>query len=492
MKSSFGFAALFAMAATVVVAQDGDACEADIPTGVKAASVTTASSSSVNMVPVLSDVNPSTNSTKLYVPSKRPRFDRHNPKNVVPSKNTSCYYSANSTSGSMVVNNTMKYPTVVLEDIASIINVDCTADSVAVTFNDTATFAKAQSVWASKSNASMVLITNHLGDCDAELERSYFLTNSISFDDETLVATASTQAANISTVATYTTISFGNIEAAVANATNDKRALVVDPKYTFSPSIALAEDTVLFEYDPYVTITADNASFSSDITFSGYLAYNWWLWKLEAFYFDIDADFKADLGLSADVKASYETAFSYAPASLYYGVSVPGVLELGPMLQFSVGTEIGVSAAAQLSTAFEVALANGNVHLDVLDSKKTSVSGWTPTYSAGADINGQVKAYLNPSASLTVEIAAKAFGGLIDLSTGLTAKPGFDNSFALTGGVGVDLGGLQNITNGASCTQGLQLNSNFTFALDAFATQWYSANLYEVAVPLLDKCYSWA
>jgi len=54
---------------------------------------------------------------------------------------------------------------------------------------------------ASKLNASMVLITNHLGDCDAELERSYFLTNSISFDDKTLVATASTQAANISTVA---------------------------------------------------------------------------------------------------------------------------------------------------------------------------------------------------------------------------------------------------------------------------------------------------
>ncbi|KAH6711513.1 hypothetical protein BKA61DRAFT_676713 [Leptodontidium sp. MPI-SDFR-AT-0119] len=491
MKSSFGFAALLAMAATVVVAEDAS-CEADIaPVAIKA-SANPGSGPSVNMVPVLADVNPSQNSTKLYIPSKKPRFDRHNLKNVVPSKNTSCYYSANSTSGSMVVNNTMKYPTVVLEDIASIINVDCTADSVAVTFNDTTTFEKAQSAWASSSNASMVLITNHLGDCDAELERSYFLTNSISFDSDTLVATASTQAANISTVATYTTIAFGSVEAGVTNTTNDKRDLVIDPRYTFSPAIALAEDTVLFEYDPYLTITADNASFSSDITFSGYLAYNWWLWKLDAFYFDIDAGFKADLALSADVKASYETAFSYAPASLYYGVSVPGVLELGPMLQFSVGTEIGVSAAAHLSTAFEVALANGNIHLDVLNSKNTGVSGWTPTYSATADINGQVQAYLNPSASLTVEIAAKAFGGLIDLSTGLTAKPGFDNSFTLTGGVGVDLGGLKNITNAAGCTQGLQLNSNFTFALDAFATQWYSATLYEVNVPLLDKCYSWA
>lgn len=139
------------MAASVVVAEDAS-CEADIPVvlntaSVKTASVKTASSPSVNMVPVLADVNPSKNSTKLYIPSKRPRFDRHDPTNVVPSKNTSSYYSANSTSGSMVVNNTMKYPTVVLEDIASIINVDCTADSVTVTFNDTTTFEKAQSVW---------------------------------------------------------------------------------------------------------------------------------------------------------------------------------------------------------------------------------------------------------------------------------------------------------------------------------------------------------
>ncbi|KAL2063464.1 hypothetical protein VTL71DRAFT_5269 [Oculimacula yallundae] len=491
MKSSFGFAALFAMAASVVVAEDASACEPAIPAVVNKAPIN-AASSPVNMVPVLSDVNPLQNATKSYIPTEKPRFDRHSLKNLMPSKNTSCYYSANETSGSMVVNNTMKYPTVILEDIASIINVDCTADSVAMTFNDTTTFEKARSAWASKSNSSMVLITNHLGDCDAELERSYFLTNSVSFDSKSLVAVASTQAANISTVAGYTTIAFGSIETGAVNATNDKRALVIDPRYTFNPKLALAEDTVLFKYDPYVTVTADNASFSADVTFSGYLAYNWLLFKLDAFYFDIDAGFKADLGLSADVKASYETKFSYAPPSLYYGVSVPGLLELGPMLQFSVGTDIGVSAAAQLSTAFEVALKNGNVHLDVLNSKKTGVSGWTPTYSAAADINGQVQAYFNPSASLTVEIAAKAFGGIIDLSTGLTARPGFRNSFVLTGGVGVDLGGIKNITNGPTCSQGLQLNSTFNFGLDAFATQWYSGTLYEVSVPLLGQCFSWA
>ena len=111
--------------------------------------------------------------------------------------------------------------------------------------------------------------------------------------------------------------------------------------------------------------------------------------------------------------------------------------------------------------------------------------------SADANINGQVTASINPSAILTVEIAAKAFGGLIDLSTGLTAKPGFDNTFTLTGGVDIDLGGVKNISN-LNCSQGLEISSDFKFALDAFATQWYHATLYNVTVPLVDKCYSWA
>lgn len=144
MKGPLNFAALLAVAATLAVAEQ-DTCDA--PAVVNKQVVTKVSPPSVNMAPVLSVVDPSINATKLYMPVKRPHFDRGNMKNVVPSKNTSCYYSANSTSGSMVMNNTMKYPTVVLEDIASIVNVDCTSDSVAVTFDDAAIFRKAQSAW---------------------------------------------------------------------------------------------------------------------------------------------------------------------------------------------------------------------------------------------------------------------------------------------------------------------------------------------------------
>jgi hypothetical protein len=91
---------------------------------------------------------------------------------------------------------------------------------------------------------------------------------------------------------------------------------------------------------------------------------------------------------------------------------------------------------------------------------------------------------------LKVEIALVVFGGLIDLSTGLTAKPSFDNSFVLTADEDVDLTGVTG-TSGGACGEGLLLKSTFNFELDAFATEWYSTDLYSVSIPIVDECFSW-
>jgi len=209
-------------------------------------------------------------------------------------------------------------------------------------------------------------------------------------------------------------------------------------------------------------------------------------------YFDIDTAFTSILALNAEVASGYNTTFTYSPSTLFYGISVPGVLELGPELKFAIDADIYASEAVTLATEVELALTDGKVHLDLLDESNTSTSGWTPNYSASANISGQAKAELNPTTSLTVEIAISIFGGLIDLSTGLTAKPGFDNSFILTAAEGVDLVGVENLTRAGTCKEGLELSSNFTFSVDAFATEWYSTKLYSVEVPILNECFSWA
>ena len=248
----------------------------------------------------------------------------------------------------------------------------------------------------------------------------------------------------------------------------------------------------MFSDSPYLTVSADAASFNSNVTFSGYLSYNWLTFKVEHLYFDVDAEFAADLTLSADVTSAYSTTFSYSPSDLTYSlVSIPGILTLGPELTFAVDAEVSASEAVTITTSAGIALADGNAHLDLLDESNTGTSGWTPTYTVSAEISGNATAEFNPTAALTVEISVLFFGGLIDLSTGLTATPGFDNSFILTAAEGVDLSGVEDVTSSGTCAEGLELQSNFTFGVKAFATEWWSEEIYSVNVPLFDKCYSW-
>jgi hypothetical protein len=251
----------------------------------------------------------------------------------------------------------------------------------------------------------------------------------------------------------------------------------------------LPADTTLYSNAPYLTVTADTASFASNVTFSGYLKYNWLTFSLKDLYFDIDVGFKSTLELTADIAASYNNTFSYSPASLFYGLTIPGILTLGPELIFAVDAEVYASAKTTLTTEVQVGLADGNVHVDLLDKSNTATSGWMPTYNASANISGKAEAQLNPTASLTVEIAISIFGGLIDLSTGLTASPGFTNDFILTGAAGVDLTGYEALTNGTTCENGLAIDSEFVFDLVAFATEWYSTKLYSVDLPILKKCF---
>lgn len=195
--------------------------------------------------------------------------------------------------------------------------------------------------------------------------------------------------------------------------------------------------------------------------------------------------------MSADIKAQYNTTFSYSPAVLYYGVSVPGILELGPELQFGVDAFVGASAEVKVTTELTAQILDGNVHVDLLDESLTTTSGWVPTYTAKVNISGEVEAEINPAVVLTVEVAINFFSGLLDLSTGLTASAGFDNSLILTAAAGIDLTGVENLSKNGTCSEGLELKSDFVFDVVAFVTSFYRTTLYSIDIPLYDQCFSW-
>jgi hypothetical protein len=139
---------------------------------------------------------------KRLGPVLRPGSNPSDLTNIVPQKHVVLNYGANSNSpASSLVNVTlsMKYPTVLLEEISSVANVDCTNSSVAVTFSSQVAYERSIADWS--ADGGFVMVTNHLGDCDAELERGMFLVQSVSWDATAQIVTASASKESITTSA---------------------------------------------------------------------------------------------------------------------------------------------------------------------------------------------------------------------------------------------------------------------------------------------------
>lgn len=97
------------------------------------------------------------------------------------------------------VNLTTSHSSVLLESLPGLVSVDCAADLVSVVFDSAADLATAHSEWSALSK--LLLITNHMGDCDTEFERGFFVAENYTTDETSLTLVASTQKSSISDVA---------------------------------------------------------------------------------------------------------------------------------------------------------------------------------------------------------------------------------------------------------------------------------------------------
>lgn len=121
---------------------------------------------------------------------------------AAPSRNITLNWASLNSSQMVAVALAMNYSTIVLEDLVAISNVECSASSVEVTFNDTAEFDHAQTQWVGLSD-DIVLITNHMGNCDSDFERGFFLANmnSLMFDASNMTVIVSAEKTNVTNTA---------------------------------------------------------------------------------------------------------------------------------------------------------------------------------------------------------------------------------------------------------------------------------------------------
>ncbi|KAI3395393.1 hypothetical protein diail_1384 [Diaporthe ilicicola] len=422
----------------------------------------------------------------------------HKPDCLIPQTNVSLDYGLGNTNLA-AVNITLftDYPTILLETIANLTTIDCSADSVAITFDNAQDLDDAYTHWS--SHDKLLFITNHLGDCDPEFERGFFLAGAFTAQNSSLTLTATAEKTNAHNSSSYMKTQFHGLPAA-SSVNPARRDVVIDPgKLTYNSTWDL-QSQVLYKYDPYITVTAQSGQLDLAVGLSGYLEFDIWALSLDALHVDFETQVKSDLVLELGVTASYNNTFAYTPGGLVYNiVNVPGIISFGPELLFSVGAAVDVAAAVDVVLDVGSEITNGTVHVDFVDWNATAQTGWEPTYHANVNVSGKAEVAVSPFVSFTVGIELELLGGALDLSGGLTPKASFPTTVTLDASQNVGAGSGENTTvsqpggeSAAACENGAAVFSDFEFNLTAFVTQWYEQVIYDVKVPIADKCHSWA
>ncbi|KAI8227259.1 hypothetical protein K4K55_008079 [Colletotrichum sp. SAR 10_96] len=426
------------------------------------------------------------NTTTTLVPVLREGCNKADPANLMPASNITLEYGAKNEK-LVSVSLAMKYPSVVLEEVAAVAAVDCAAESITVTFNETAAFEQTSSDWQALDD--FVMVTNHAGNCDVENERGFFVVDTVTFDAATLKVVANAHKSDVANTALSTQIIFSNVP--VTNPA--KRDISWDDEGVhITNTLALPAATTLFTADPYVAITADEASLSSAMTFSGVLKYSIIPLKVDELALDIDTVFDARLGLTVAATAPYAGNFTYDPEDLAYNfVDIPGIIKLGPALGFAIGVELEADAKATVTTDLGLSFPDAKLHLDLVNSSATAATGWDPVWTAQANISEKAAVGVNPYVELGVQLAFTILGGAIDLSTGVTSHSKLVNDFTLSASQGAGTEGTGIGTDNTACAEGFAVKSDFFFSVIGFATQWWSQELYSVEVPVADECYTW-
>lgn len=138
------------------------------------------------------------NTTTTLVPVLREGCNKADPANLVPASNITLEYGAKNEK-LVSVSLAMKYPSVVLEEVAAVAAVDCAAESITVTFNETAAFEQTSSDWQALDD--FVMVTNHAGNCDVQNERGFFVVDTVTFDAATLKVVANAHKSDVANTA---------------------------------------------------------------------------------------------------------------------------------------------------------------------------------------------------------------------------------------------------------------------------------------------------
>lgn len=414
-------------------------------------------------------------------------------RNIAPTKNLDLTWQTPDEASLVSVNMFMQHPAVVLEDIDDVTAVDCMGQSrVAVTFSDKEAFDEALADWTGLHD-SFVMITNHQGDCDSELERSFFVadTDTLALFESNLTIIANAEKSDVYSITDSTEINFHSV--AIATSPVDKRGISLNKE-----GLTIAYDWVLPENQTIVDtqnvkIQLNQAEVKNSVTYAGHLK-----WKpfegVTEFTIDIDKSMYHHANLTIEIDGVYDKSWSWSPVGLSYSmIQIPGILNLGPSASVTIGGEVTAMVGGAVTVDFTSQMPNGSIHLDMVNWGQSTSYGWTEEKHVTYNTTETAQLTLKPFVDFTVEFACDLFDGLLDLSTGVTAEPSFPFITTATATQYHNAtGGLTYPNSTETCDNGLSEEIDFVFTITAFATQFLHVKLYEYKAELYKSCLlSW-
>lgn len=270
--------------------------------------------------------------------------------------------------------------------------------------------------------------------------------------------------------------------------TNAPGGSLTAPK-TCSLDLCFAKNEILYSTDHF-KLVADEVSFDTDVTYSGRLKYDIFKHETNELWFDIEVSQNLTIDMTAVVTDTLLNRTStYAPGTLTASlIHVPGILTIGPGIGFSAQAELSVSSPVNISLKTKVGLYDGRVRLDFVNIHKTRIRGWRPSYDIKAETKAKVNATFSPTSTLDVKMVVNFLHGLVDLSSGIKASPGFHSEFVMSANeVAESMEGkikAVQANNMGNCSNGVEVYTSFTFSLVAYVTRFLSASLYGLEVPI--------
>ncbi|KAH8434567.1 uncharacterized protein LDX57_012210 [Aspergillus melleus] len=309
-------------------------------------------------------------------------------------------------------------------------SVNCTQTTLSVDYTDPNSFARSQKAWNwinEEDDRTLIVIAGR-EHCGWNKNRMPFEVSKIFFDENTQTAKLTGKASTWETVLQNYELTVGNWNTGSTGG-NEKRDYDKDFSIDFNHDIDFSKEIPIPNTDMHVTLGCDECKSRGSFDFGFHIETKFGFPKSASVNMKpsgVGLDIRPSIGIGGNFTEEMGDEFDVATIPIG-GISIKGILEIGPQIVFSVGYSFGeVAGEATISAGVSLDIDDSaTLDIDISGADVTS-DGWTPSVSplplkVDAQIEATAEVYAKASAQIAVEVLGKGWEAGIDLKPSVSA-----------------------------------------------------------------------